>query len=47
MYNINKDVEVLVNECERELYDKFQYIDELEFNNSYKVLSAFHKYNVV
>ena len=47
MYNINKDVEELVNECERELYDKFKYIDELEFNNSYKVLSAFHKYNVV
>lgn len=41
----NKYVD-LVNSCEKELSDIFSDIDKNAFNNSKKVLDAFHEYNI-
>lgn len=38
--------EKLIKDSERELASEFQKVDELTFQNSVKVLDAFHKYNI-
>ena len=45
-FNISKEVFELVNKCELELKDIFKKIDEDEFDNSLKVLSAFKSENL-
>lgn len=40
------EIESIIKDSEKELYDKFKEIDDLVFENSKKVLDAFHKYHV-
>ena len=40
-----EELNTLVIECEKELKEEFQKIEELEFSNSKRVLDAFQKYH--
>ena len=46
MIKINPEVLKVANECETELKDIFMSIDNAAYNNSLKVLNAFHKYKI-
>lgn len=46
MLKLNDKSIELVNSCEKELKSIFDKIDATAFNNSKKVLDAFHKYNI-
>lgn len=46
IYNIDKNIYELANKCEEELKEEFKRIDELEFQNSLNVLSAFKEENL-
>ena len=46
MLKLNQKYIELVNNEEKELIDIFSEIDNNTFNNSKKVLDAFHKYNI-
>ena len=43
MINIKQNALELVNSCEKLCLNRFQEIEEIEFQNQLKVLSAFHK----
>lgn len=46
IYNIDKNIYELANKCEEELKEEFKRIDNLEFQNSLNVLSAFKEENL-
>lgn len=46
MLNIKKEYINLIENCEEELKEEFKKIDKLCFENSIKILNAFHKYEV-
>ncbi len=43
---MNNEIYNFINNCEKDVAEKFKYIDEINFKNSLKVLNAFHKNNI-
>ena len=46
LYSVDKEIYELVNSCEKELNSTFNKLDELEFENSLKVINAFKEENL-
>lgn len=45
-FGISEEIEVLANECEKEIEEELKKVDEVHTANSIKVLNAFHNNNL-
>ena len=45
-FGISEEIEILANECEKEIEEELKKVDEVQTANSIRVLNAFHNNNL-